>query len=155
MHKRTQAWLDERLAAAASDCAARQLRFTDLRRDILALILQVDRPVTAYQLLEQLQQTRAKAAPPTVYRALEFLLEQHLIHRIERLNAFIACAESGMHMHPVQFLICLRCKAVTEMDDHTISDVVRRAAEAHHFRAEFSTVEVEGLCADCVLARAP
>lgn len=126
------------------------VRFTDLRRDVLRLILSGPGPLTAYALLDQLRATRRAAAPPTVYRALEFLLAQGLVHRVERLQAFVVCDEAAAHSHAAQFLICRTCGAVDEVDDRAISDALGHAAAAKGFTPAHATVEVEGTCAACV-----
>lgn len=139
-----------RLALAEQVCAAHGARLTDLRREVLELILSAEGPLTAYVLLDQLKQTRS-AAPPTIYRALDFLLEQGLIHKLERLNAFLACIDDDplSHNHAAQFLICRNCHSVRELEDRKISDAVEHAAETIGFVPELTTIEVEGLCADC------
>lgn len=133
----------------AAEVAAHQgVRLTELRRQVLSLILEADGPVTAYQLLDRLKETRKGAVPPTVYRALDFLLAQRLIHKVERLNAFIACSESG-HLHPAQFLICGECGAVTEIEDRAAAAALEHAAEQQGFHARSTVVEIEGTCAAC------
>lgn len=141
--------IEARLDEAASACARDGLRFTDLRRETLALVLDAAGPIGAYDLLDRLRRTRRNAAPPTVYRALDFLLAQGLIHRVERLNAFIGCVDAGQHAHPVQFLICRGCGAVAELEDPAISQAIDRAASAQGFRPARTTIEVEGTCAAC------
>jgi Fur family zinc uptake transcriptional regulator len=101
------------LDKAAAICEQHGVGFTWLRREVLSLVLAADRPVGAYDLLNRLKETHKAAAPSTIYRTLDFLRAQGLIHRVDRLNAFIACTDSGRHAHPVQFLICRRCGAVT------------------------------------------
>lgn len=137
------------LDRAGEACAGKGVRLTALRRSVLGLILAADMPLTAYQLLDRLRRTRAHAAPPTVYRALDFLLEQKLIHRIERINAFVPCAEPGQHHHPVQFLICRACGTVAEVEDRQVSRALRHAAMSHGFEPGDTIVEVEGTCATC------
>ncbi len=124
---------------------------TPLRRAVLALVLRAGRPLTAYQLLEQLQEAR-RAAPPTIYRALDFLLARRLVHRIERLGAFVACAEPDHEHALVQFLICRNCQGVTELDDHGVAGAVAEAAAGAGFRLEHAVIEVDGLCVDCAAA---
>src|ERR1700730_3002617 len=103
--------LGARLDLAAQPCARQGAQLTELRRRVLGLIIEAESPLTAYQLLDRLKETRKGAVPPTIYRALDFLLEQRLIHKLERLNAFIPCTENG-HEHPAQFLICRQCGTV-------------------------------------------
>lgn len=138
-----------RLDAAAAACQRDGVRFTDLRRHVLGLVLEASGPVTAYGLLDQLRATRWNAAPPTVYRALDFLLQQGLIHRVERLNAFIGCDEGASHAHAAQFLICRTCGGVDEVDDHAVADALSLAAAAKGFLPAHATIEIEGTCATC------
>ncbi len=138
-----------RLDAAAAACQRGGVRFTDLRRHVLGLVLAADGPTTAYGLLERLRGTRWNAAPPTVYRALDFLLHQGLIHRVERLNAFVGCDEGASHAHAAQFLICNSCGAVDEVGDHAVTDAVGLAAAAKGFTPAHATIEIEGTCAAC------
>ena len=105
---------------AATLCAARGARLTDLRRDVLALVWEGHAPVGAYHILDALKRRHPGAAPPTVYRALEFLSEQGLIHRIESLNAYVGCDRPDQR-HVSQFLICERCNATAELDDPAIT----------------------------------
>ncbi|MBB3898830.1 Fur family transcriptional regulator [Roseococcus suduntuyensis] len=145
--------LDTMLEQAAAQCAKRGAQLTPLRRQVLRLVLEAEQPVGAYALLDQLKAQRAGAAPPTVYRALDFLLEQGLIHKLERLNAFTPCIEAGhdhgAHSHPHQFLICRRCGTTTELTDHEAAHALEAAAARAGFRVERMTVELEGLCAAC------
>jgi Fur family zinc uptake transcriptional regulator len=148
---KTEAALD----AAAKACATRGAQLTPLRRTVLGLVQQSATPIGAYALLDQLKLDRGAAAPPTVYRALDFLLAQRLVHRLEKLNAFIACHvhECGAdHEHPAQFLICSRCGGVTELEEPSISRAVDAAAARSGFRPTRATVEVEGTCARCTVA---
>ncbi|MBV8093619.1 MAG: transcriptional repressor [Acetobacteraceae bacterium] len=141
--------LKERLDAAAEACSRKGAQLTELRRSVLRLVLEAGGPLTAYQLLDRLKQTRQSALPPTIYRALDFLMQQGLVHKIERLNAFIPCAEAGFHQHAVQFLICRKCGAVAEIGDRGVSRALRHAAERQGFHAGYAVVEVEGTCAAC------
>ncbi|WP_298214742.1 Fur family transcriptional regulator [Acidocella sp.] len=140
-----------RLRAAAEICAANGAQLTPLRREVLELILRAEAPVTAYRLLDQLKALRKSAVPPTIYRALEFLLENGLVHRIERLNAFVPCAEAGPHHDHggAQFLICQVCGAASEVEDAAVSAALAAAAARRGFLPSRAVVEVEGLCAVC------
>lgn len=148
------------LAQAEALCEHRGARLTELRRHVLGLILDSASPTGAYDLLDKLRQTRRSAAPPTVYRALDFLLEQGLIHRVERLSAFVGCiagctAGGGdhSHTHAAQFLICRQCGRVLEMQNHDVSAVLARAAQDAGFTVGSATIEAEGLCSTCRSAR--
>jgi Fur family transcriptional regulator, zinc uptake regulator len=142
------------LARAEASCLTRGAQLTALRRQVLSLVLAARQPIGAYALLDQLRATRAGAAPPTVYRALDFLLEQGLIHRLERLNAFVACdhqhhAHEHAHDHQHQFLICRDCGVTAEICDSAVAQAVAQAASRVGFRVQRATVEVDGLCVNC------
>ncbi|HVH75648.1 MAG TPA: Fur family transcriptional regulator [Stellaceae bacterium] len=136
------------LEAAAGVCEREGARLTELRRRVLGLILEAEGPVTAYQLLDRLKETRKRAAPPTIYRALDFLISRRLIHKLERLNAFVPCIETG-HEHAAQFLICRQCGTVIEIEDHAAADALEHAAEREGFHPRRAIVEIEGTCALC------
>lgn len=137
------------LNRAEQICDSRGARLTDLRRQVLGLILDRDAPTGAYDLLDQLRGTRNGAAPPTVYRALEFLLEHGLIHRLERLSAFVGCIAEDDHDHAAQFLICRSCGRVTELEDHELAHALEDAARRLGFTVGKATIEAEGQCAAC------
>jgi Fur family zinc uptake transcriptional regulator len=140
----------EGLLTRADDlCSHRGARLTDLRRHVLGLILDAGQPTGAYHLLDRLKTTRHGAAPPTVYRALDFLLEQGLIHRVERLSAFVGCVADDEHAHAAQFLICRSCGRATEIDDHELAHALEAAAERLGFTVGNATIEAEGQCAAC------
>jgi Fur family zinc uptake transcriptional regulator len=139
------------LDRAAEICEQHGVRFTWLRREVLSLVLAADGPVGAYDLLDRLKETHKAAAPSTIYRTLDFLRAQGLIHRVDRLNAFIACTDAGRHAHPVQFLICQRCGAVDELDNQEIVVAIRHAAAGKGFHPVLTTLDVEGTCSKCSL----
>jgi len=145
---RTETLLDR----AGTMCEARGARLTDLRRQVLGLILDAEQPTGAYDLLDRLKTTRIGAAPPTVYRALDFLLEQRLIHRLERLSAFVGCVAHDDEEHAAQFLICRGCGKVTEIDDHELAHALSDAAKRLGFTVGKATIEAEGQCAACAPA---
>lgn len=138
----------EALQIAEAVCAERGQRLTDLRRRVLALVWDRHQPVRAYDLLEQLRGEKRNAAPPTVYRVLDFLLDNGLIHRIESLNAYVGCG-APHNAHAGQFLICRDCSAVAELDDPEIARSVTARARELGFRVQRQTIEVMGLCPDC------
>jgi Fur family zinc uptake transcriptional regulator len=137
------------LTRAATICEARGARLTDLRRQVLGLILDRDAPTGAYDLLDQLRNTRHGAAPPTVYRALEFLQDQGLVHKLESLSAFVGCIADEDHDHAAQFFICRSCGKVAELEDHELAHALEDAAKRLGFRLAKATIEAEGQCAAC------
>jgi len=144
--------IEMQLDEAQTACLRQSVQLTELRRTVLGLILQADRPLTAYQLLDLLKATRPGAAPPTVYRALEFLLERKLIHKLERLNAFVACTGLGQHAHVAQLLICGMCGQVTELEDRAVAHAIANAAADVGFRPSSNMIEVDGVCGTCAAA---
>jgi len=149
MKQKTRRAIETQLEEAAEACSQQGAQLTELRRSVLALILEAGSPSTAYQLLDRLKETRKGAVPPTIYRALDFLMEQRLIHKVERLNAFIPCTEAGHHHHAVQFLICRKCGTVAEIEDRAVSEALEHAAEREGFHPGHAMVELDGTCAAC------
>lgn len=140
------------LAEADTLCARLGVRLTALRKRVLELVWQSHKPLGAYDILAVLsEQDGRRAAPPTVYRALDFLLENGLVHRIASLNAFIGCSHPE-HPHQGQFLICRSCHTAIELENTAVSDAIAAAAASVDFQAEAQTVEVVGICAPCRLA---
>lgn len=148
-HRRCQS---QALEHALAEAEARGLRLTPLRRTVLELVAESHRPVGAYAVLERLAARRAaegaRAAPPTVYRALEFLLAAGLVHRIDSLNAFIACF-AGPAAHGSVFLICEACREVREIADAGVADGLAALAQREGFRPSRQIVEVQGRCPAC------
>jgi Fur family zinc uptake transcriptional regulator len=140
--------IDGALDRAAQLCAARGARLTELRRQVLKLVWRGHEPVGAYAVLGALKRSHPGAAPPTVYRALEFLIEQGLIHRIESLNAYVGCPRPE-RPHASQFLICEGCGSAGELDDPAITDAVERRAGRLGFTVAQQTIELRGLCQRC------
>lgn len=146
--QRTQALL----AQIEQACAKRGLRLTALRRRVMELILAQPKPVKAYDLLDQIRQERGGAAPPTVYRALDFLLEHGFIHKLESINAFIGCDHlhgDGECGHQPPFLICDSCAVTVELDDSRAAEVLAKEARRLGFTPQAQTLEIHGLCARC------
>lgn len=129
-------------------CRDHGLRFTQLRRRVLELVWNSHKPVGAYEVLDSLNRDGKKAAPPTVYRALDFLIDAGLVHRLDSLNAFVGCADPES-AHSGQFLICRQCRSVAELDDSDIHQVVEQTASNLGFTAISEMLEIQGLCQDC------
>lgn len=136
------------LAQAEAICAQRGARLTPMRRRVLELVWQSHRPVGAYDLLELLNAGGRRHAPIAVYRALDFLIERGLVHRLASRNAFIGCSHPA-EPHTAQFLICERCHAVTELKDKAIAGAIRAGASHLGFTLAAHVVEAQGVCASC------
>ena len=133
-------------------CGQRGLRLTPLRANALRLIADAQRPLKAYELLDQMKATHEAAAPPTVYRALDFLLEHGFIHKLSSINAYVGCHHPGAAQHAVPFLICDGCQSATELEDERIVELLDARARATGFVPQAQTLEVHGLCAGCAAA---
>jgi Fur family zinc uptake transcriptional regulator len=135
------------LAGAEARCEATGERLTSSRRRVLDLLLQAGTPMKAYDLMAAFGPEGEPAKPPTVYRALEFLTRVGLAHRIESLNAFIACGLDE-RPHTAAFLVCDCCGTALEIEPPA-SGPVEAAAQAAGYRLNGVTVEAHGLCSDC------
>jgi len=142
-----QACVAQALTRAEQLCQQRGARLTPQRRRILELVWQTHRPVGAYDLLQQLQR-EMRAAPPTVYRALDFLQQQGLVHRLASINAYVGCSLPD-RPHDAYFFICRSCRGMTPLRQEGLTATIRRQAAALDFRIEQETVEILGLCPQC------
>lgn len=140
--------LEHAIATAQRLCDERGLRLTPLRRQVLELVWHSHEPVKAYEVLDRLRESHRGAAPPTVYRALDFLREQGLVHRIASMNAYIGCG-MPQRIHDGQFLICHACGEVAEINDAAITRLLSRKAGALGFHIDNETIEIRGLCRAC------
>lgn len=137
------------LAAAEARCAAEGLRLTPVRRKVLEILLQEHRALGAYAILDRLREAGFGSQPPVAYRALDFLAEHGFVHKIERLNAFVACAHPGTSHMPA-FMICRLCEAVAETRSTPARGSLGEAARAAGFQIERTVVEAEGVCPKCI-----
>ncbi|HEY1070343.1 MAG TPA: transcriptional repressor [Thermomonas sp.] len=142
------------VAAVERACGERGLRLTMPRMRVLELIARAGQPIKAYDLLDRFRggEDGSSAAPPTVYRALDFLLANGFIHKLESINAYVACHHPNAAQHSVPFLICNRCHSATELEDASIVATLDAAARALGFAPQAQTLEVHGLCARCAQA---
>ena len=141
--------MSDALTTADARCAADGLRFTPVRRKVLEILLQYPRALGVYTLLDRLREDGFGSQPPVAYRALDFLVTNGLAHKIERLNAFIACAHTN-HSHTPAFMICRLCDAVAEALSSETRGALRDAAGATGFRIERTVIEAEGICPSCL-----
>lgn len=139
---------DAYVAEVSRLCEQRGLRLTELRERVLRLVAEEGKPIKAYDLLERMRDQQGPVAPPTVYRALDFLLEGGFIHKLQSINAFVGCHHPHTQ-HQVPFLICDRCQDAIELEDEQISALLNQRARALGFQPAGQTLEVHGLCARC------
>jgi Fur family transcriptional regulator, zinc uptake regulator len=143
-----RACMDATLASAEALCRARGQRLTALRRRVLAIVLESHRPAGAYDVLAALGRDGTRPAPPTIYRALDFLRAQGFVHRIDSRNAFVGCFAPDK-AHRGHFLLCRACSGAAEIEDPALDTALHEAAARAGFAAERETVELTGLCAAC------
>jgi Fur family zinc uptake transcriptional regulator len=142
------ACMADTLAAAEALARSRGEKLTKLRRRVLEIVLESHRPAGAYDILGALTRDGGRPAPPTVYRALDFLRAQGFVHRIDSLNAFAACFAPAK-AHRSHFLLCRACGSAREIENPALDAALASAASAAGFATENETVEITGLCADC------
>lgn len=139
---------DAYLDRAESRCREQGAQLTAIRREVLALLHESENGLKAYDLLAKFKAQRGNATPPTIYRALDFLIEQGLVHKIERLNQFVACRHESHHL-PGLFLVCPRCGKVSELHDPTLMEsLMLRIGEAGH-TLDCQEVEISSTCPEC------
>src|ERR1700730_5133208 len=131
-------------------CERRAQKFTPIRRQVLEALLSSHRPLGAYEVIDELAKSMPRPAPITVYRALDFLMDNGLVHRIESRNAFLACAHDHDAAAMVAFLICERCGSVGGIPAVPVARRLHAAARATGFAPKLSVVEITGTCAHCL-----
>ena len=141
------------LQHAEALCAARTQRLTPLRRRVLELLLQRHKPLGAYEIIDRAAAAGARPAPITIYRALDFLRDNGLVHRIESRNAFIACINNHGDDDLVVFMICERCGEVGEAASAAVAGEIKSAARAAGFTPKAPVIEITGVCANCRAAQ--
>ena len=139
------------VAAVERACGERGLRLTPIRSRVLGLIADAGQPIKAYDLLDKVREGEGAgaAAPPTVYRALDFLLANGFIHKLESVNSFVACHHPNADQHSAPFLICDGCHKAVELEDERVVETLDAQARSLGFSPQTQTLEVHGLCGDC------
>ena len=144
------------LKHAEALCAARAQRLTPIRRQVLEVLLESHKPLGAYEIMDRAAIDRSshaaggtRPAPITVYRALDFLRDNGLVHRIESRNAFVACVNNHASGDLVVFLICEHCGAVGEASSAAVAGELKTAAHAAGFTPKAPVIEISGVCAHC------
>lgn len=137
------------MSHAETICRTRSQNFTPMRRHVLQALLASHRPLGAYEIIDAVAQHATRPAPITVYRALDFLMENGLVHRIESRNAFLACGHDHSAGAMVAFLICEKCNSVGEVPAGRVAQSLNDAARGIGFAPKLSVVEITGLCAHC------
>lgn len=138
------------LLQAEALCQQRSVRLTPQRLEVLRLMCQHQGAISAYGLLDLLRVSEPQAKPPTVYRALDFLLEQGFVHRVESTNSYVVCHHFEQHSHVSAMLICDRCGAVSEQHADGVEKILKALALPSGFILTNSVIEAHGLCKLCV-----
>jgi Fur family transcriptional regulator, zinc uptake regulator len=138
----------EALRSAEAVCRQAGARLTPLRRNVLALLLAAEHPLTAYEILELLRPADRAATPAGVYRSLDFLTAHRLAHRIESSKAFVACVFPE-HAHPSQMLVCRRCGTAVETEDSGVAKAAENLGRRLGFALDCGALELTGLCRSC------
>lgn len=129
-------------------------RWTSRRRGVLVTVATAERPLTAYEILDRIRDRHGDVSPMSIYRSLDFLVAQAIVHRIESTKTFVACTLPGQH-HPTQVLVCRGCGAVVETADAHLAEVAAELGRRFRFQVDRSTIELIGLCAGCQQAGQP
>lgn len=140
---------ERRLDFVAARCKERGASLTSIRRDILKLLYGSPNGLKAYELLARIKEQRSNATPPTVYRALDFLIEHGLVHKIGRLNQFVACRHDS-HALPSLFLVCPRCALISELHDDQLTRSLVNSLSKAGYGPDGPEVEISAICPACV-----
>ena len=146
--KLSERTVEAHLVLAESCCSRRRTRLTPIRKKVLSLLLAHNRCVKAYELLEDLKKTHANATPPTIYRALEFLISEGLAHRVDSVNAYIPCGDPISGTHNL-IAICPACNAAAEINDDEIAHVLINCLRRIKFEPTGTAIEIQALCGSC------
>lgn len=130
-------------------CKKRNVKLTNQRKIVLEIMLNSMTAMSAYDLLDLLKLAEPQAKPPTIYRALEFLLEQGFIHKVESSNSYIICPHFGQPNHVSILFICDHCKQILEKNDHQLENHLLELAQQNHFSVGHSIIEIHGVCSSC------
>lgn len=140
--------INDSIAQAELICNEKNIRFTDLRKKVFLIILQNHQPAKAYDVLDQLQKDDASAKPSTVYRTLDFLMENGIIHKLHSSNSYVACSHPEKH-NRCYFLICNNCNEIKECCDENLTKAVNDVTDGLHFEAQNTIIEISGVCEVC------
>jgi Fur family zinc uptake transcriptional regulator len=147
-HSRSTTFLTAQMRTAEALCAERGKRLTPIRRKVLEILLTQRRSVKAYELLDLIRDVQPGAAPPTVYRALDFLVEEGLVHRLDAINAWTSCLDAGGKPHDL-LIVCTQCGAVAELSDPGLNRLLAEKVAAAGFTLAGHETELRALCAAC------
>lgn len=132
-------------------CAIKNIKLTMLRKEILSILFHKNKPMGAYEILEKLKKKRSSAEPPTVYRVLKWLVDAHLIHRIEAQNTYVLCSiiDEKKQLHKTILLFCNNCHKSYEYEDAHIFNSIKKFIEKYQIEIDETLIEMKGLCTKC------
>ncbi len=130
-------------------CAALELRLTSLRKEVLYILWCAQKPLKAYEILDDLLKTKPNSKPTTVYRALDFFVESASVHKIESIQSYTLCCEPEKHLSSEVLMVCNACHQVIELYDDTLRSLVASLAKTHDFQLKLDAIELKGLCKEC------
>lgn len=131
-------------------CKNNNIIFTEIRKSVYEIIIKYNKPIKAYEVLDELRNVTGKTShPPTVYRAIDFLIENGFIHKLNSINSFVGCFHPKIHKE-CYFLICKKCNIYQECCDNDLTENIFKTAKQNDFIVSNTTLEIEGHCQDCL-----
>ena len=130
-------------------CATLKLRLTSSRKEVLYILWQAQKPLKAYEILDNLLRIKPHSKPPTIYRTLEYFVRNGAAHKIESIQSFTLCGEPEKHLSSEALMVCHYCHNVVEIYDAALRDVVVKLAKIHHFKLHQDAIELKGTCEKC------
>ncbi|CEK11837.1 transcriptional repressor [Legionella hackeliae] len=132
-------------------CAAVELKLTSLRKSVLFILWESQKPLKAYEILDKLILTKQNATPPSVYRALDYFTEYGVVHKIESIQSYTLCHEPEKHLPSEILMVCNNCYQVQEVYNNAIHALAKQLANDNHFHLGQSTIEFKGFCDKCCI----
>ena len=131
-------------------CATLELKLTSLRKEILYILWCAKKPLKAYEILNELLQTKTNSTPPTVYRVLIFFLASGVVHKIESIQSYTLCSEPEKHLPSEVLMVCNDCHQVVEVYDSEMRSLVSKIATRNRFQLKQDIIELKGTCQQCI-----
>ena len=148
-NSKTVSELNASISRVDEICRSNNLGFTDIRKQVFEIIIKNNKPIKAYQILDEIRNiTNKPSHPPTVYRAIDFLIENGFVHKLNSINSFVGCFHPKTH-EECYFLICKKCNLYQECCDDSLKDRISKTAIHNNFIISNTTLEIEGHCLDC------
>jgi len=130
-------------------CASIDSRLTSLRKSILYILWHIDRPLKAYEILNELVQIKQNSQPPTVYRVLDYFVDCGVVHKIESIQSYTLCHDPKKHLPSEILMVCNRCHGVREVYDNDMITLIQKISRENFFALGQDVIELKGLCSPC------